>query len=63
MPRRTRRAIALGAALALAAPAAAQARDIYATDSAGNLHRLDSRTPGVVLDTVPVTGLPAESVA
>ena len=59
MPRRTRRAIALGAALALAAPAAAQARDIYATDSAGNLHRLDSRTPGVVLDTVPVTGLPA----
>lgn len=59
MPRRTRRAIALGAALALAAPAAAQARDIYATDSAGTLHRLDSRTPGVILDSVPVTGLPA----
>jgi len=59
MPGRTRRALALGAALALAAPAAAQARDIYATDSAGNLHRLDSRTPGVVLDSVAITGLPA----
>jgi len=54
-----RRALALGAALALAAPAAAQARDMYITDSAGNLHRLDSRHPGVILDTVPVTGLPA----
>lgn len=59
MPRCTRRAIALGAALALAAPAAAQARDLYATDSAGNLHRLDVRTPGVVLDTVAISGLPA----
>ncbi|MGE0028640.1 MAG: DUF4394 domain-containing protein [Thermoleophilia bacterium] len=59
MPGRTRRALALAAALAVAAPAAAQARDIYATDSAGNLHRLDSRTPGVVLDTVAITGLPA----
>jgi hypothetical protein len=59
MPGRTRRAIALGAALALAVPAAAQARDIYATDSARNLHRLDSRTPGVVLDTVAITGLPS----
>ncbi len=54
-----RMSIALGAALALAIPAAAQARDIFITDTAGNLHRVDSRTPGVVLDTVPVTGLPA----
>jgi hypothetical protein len=61
MARRTfgRRALALGAALALVAPAAAQARDMYITDSAGNLHRLDSRHPGVILDTAPVTGLPA----
>jgi hypothetical protein len=59
MPGPTRRAVAIGAALALAAPAAAQARDIYATDSAGNLHRLDSRTPGVVLDTVAIGGLPS----
>jgi hypothetical protein len=59
MPGPTRRAIAVGAALALAVPAAAQARDIHATDSAGNLHRLDSRTPGVVLDTVAISGLPA----
>lgn len=54
-----RRALALGAALALAAPAGAQARDIYATDSGGNLLRLDSRSPGVILDATPVTGLPA----
>ncbi len=54
-----RRGIALGAALALAVPAAAQARDMYITDSAGNLHRIDSRFPGVVLDAAPVTGLPA----
>jgi hypothetical protein len=54
-----RRGIALAAALALAAPAAAQARDIYVTDDAGNLHRIDSRFPGVVLDTAPLTGLPA----
>ncbi len=53
-----RRALALGAALALCAPAAAQARDMYITDSAGNLHRLDSRHPGVILDTAPITGLP-----
>ncbi|MGD9572100.1 MAG: DUF4394 domain-containing protein [Thermoleophilia bacterium] len=54
-----RTGLALGAALALALPAAAQARDIFVTDTAGNLHRIDSRTPGIVLDTVPVTGLPA----
>ena len=54
-----RRALALGAALVLAAPAAAQARDIYATDSGGNLMRFDSRSPGVLLDSTPVTGLPA----
>lgn len=55
----TRRSLALGAALALAAPAVAQARDIYATDSTGNLLRLDSRSPGVILDSTPITGLPA----
>ena len=54
-----RRGIALGAALALAAPAAAQARDMYITDSAGDLHRIDSRAPGIVLDTVALSGLPA----
>ena len=53
-----RRALALGAALALTAPAAAQARDIHATDSGGNLLRIDSRTPGIILDSTPVTGLP-----
>ncbi len=42
----SRRALALGAVLTLAAPAAAQARDIYATDSAGNLLRIDSRYSG-----------------
>jgi hypothetical protein len=55
----TRRALALGAALALAAPVAAQARDIHATDSSGNLLRFDSRTPGVILDSTPITGLPS----
>lgn len=55
----TRRSLALGAALALAVPAVAQARDIHATDSAGNLLRFDSRTPGVILDSTPITGLPA----
>lgn len=54
-----RRALALGAVLALAAPAAAQARDMYATDDEGNLHRFDSRYPGVLLDTTAITGLPA----
>lgn len=54
-----RRALVLGAVAALAVPVAAQARDMYVTDTAGNLHRLDDRHPGVVLDTVPVTGLPA----
>lgn len=61
MARRTisRRAIALGAALTLAAPAAAQARDIYITESGGDLLRVDSRYPGAVLDRTPLTGLPA----
>lgn len=53
-----RRALAVTGALVLALPAAAQARDMYATDTAGNLHRFDSRHPGVILDTVAVTGLP-----
>jgi hypothetical protein len=54
-----RRSIALGAVLALAAPAVAQPRDMYVTDDDGNLHRFDSRYPGVLLDTTPITGLPA----
>jgi Domain of unknown function (DUF4394) len=54
-----RRALALGAVLALAAPAAAQARDMYVTDQAGNLLRFDARYPGLVLDTTPITGLAA----
>lgn len=54
-----RRALALGAALALAVPAVAQARDIHATTSTGDLLRIDSRYPGVVLDSTPITGLPA----
>lgn len=58
-PTRARRAIALGAVLALAVPAAAQARDIYATDAGGDLLRFDSRFPGVILDREPLTGLPA----
>lgn len=56
---RIRSAIALGTALTLTAPVAAQARDVYVTDTDGNLHRFDDRHPGVLLDTVPVTGLPA----
>lgn len=59
MPRTPLRAIALGAALTLAVPVAAQARDMYVTDTAGNLHRIDDRHPGLLLDTVAVTGLPA----
>ena len=56
----TRRPIlALGAALLLAAPAAAQARDMYATDDRGNLLRFDHQAPGLILDRTPVTGLPA----
>ena len=54
-----RRSIALGAVLALAAPAVAQARDMYVTDDDGNLHRFDSRYPGVLLDTTSITGLAA----
>lgn len=54
-----RRAVALGAALALAAPAAAQARDLYATDDRGNLLRFDTRFPGLIQDRTPITGLPA----
>jgi hypothetical protein len=56
--RPTRRALAIAGAAVLAVPAVAQARDVYATDTAGNLHRFDTRFPGVILDTVPVTGLP-----
>lgn len=60
MPRTAlRRAVMIGAAAALAVPAAAQARDIHITDTAGNLHRFDSRHPGVILDTVAISGLPA----
>jgi hypothetical protein len=54
-----RRALALGAILTLAVPAAAQARDMYVTDDDGNLHRFDARYPGVLLDTAPINGLAA----
>jgi len=54
-----RSALALGAALLLAAPAAAQARDMFATDDRGNLLRFDHQTPGLILDRTPITGLPA----
>ncbi len=54
-----RSALALGAALLLAAPAAAQARDMFGTDDRGNLLRFDHQTPGLLLDRTPITGLPA----
>ena len=58
-PSRRRGALALGAALALAVPAVAQARDIHAIDARGDLLRFDSSFPGIILDRTPVTGLPA----
>ncbi|HWH13207.1 MAG TPA: DUF4394 domain-containing protein [Miltoncostaeaceae bacterium] len=54
-----RTALALAGAAVLVLPAAAQARDIYMTDAAGDLIRVDSRFPGEILDRTPVTGLPA----
>lgn len=56
--RLARRGAALAAVLALAAPAVAQARDLYATDASGNLLRFDSLFPGDILDSTPLTGLP-----
>lgn len=55
--RSTRLAAALATTLALAAPAVAQARDMYATDDGGNLLRFDSRFPQVITDRVAITGL------
>jgi hypothetical protein len=49
-----RRAAVSAAVLALAAPAAAQARDMYGLDGANNLHRFDHQFPGRLLDTVQV---------
>jgi hypothetical protein len=57
--RLARRAALVGLAAALAVPAAAQARDIWATDTQGNLHRFDSLFPSDLLDTRPITGLPS----
>lgn len=54
-----RLAAALSMAVALAAPVAAQARDMYATTDAGTLLRFDSRFPQVITDQVPITGLSA----
>jgi|GEM_PF-688548 len=51
--------LAVAGAAVLALPAAGQARDIYLTDSTGDLIRVDSRFPGEVLDRIDVTGLPA----
>lgn len=53
-----RRAVLLGAAMSLAVPFAAQARDIHMVDGQGNLLRADVRHPGVILDQTPLTGLP-----
>lgn len=50
-------AAAVTLAAALAAPAAAQARDMYATTSTGALIRFDSRFPQVITDSSPITGL------
>lgn len=47
------------AAMMLALPVAAQARDLYATDASGNLVRFDHQSPGQLLDSTPITGLPA----
>ena len=55
--RAARRAVALAAALLLAAPVAAPARDMYATDGRNTLIRFDSRFPGVITDRVAVTGV------
>jgi hypothetical protein len=55
--RSARRAVALTATLLLSLPVAASARDMYATDARGNLLRFDSRFPGVLTDSVRVTGL------
>ena len=58
MRRRTLvRLCVLAAVASLAAPVAAQARDMYATDTRGNLLRFDSRFPGVITDRVAITGL------
>lgn len=56
---RWRRGVALGLAAMMAIPAAAQARDVFATDADGNLLRVDTRFPGVILDEAPISGLPA----
>jgi hypothetical protein len=55
--RTARRAVAVAAAVLLAAPVAASARDMYATDGRNVLMRFDSRFPGVITDRVGVTGL------
>ena len=58
MRRRTLvRLCVLAAVASLAAPVAAQARDMYVTDTRGNLLRFDSRFPGVITDRVAITGL------
>lgn len=54
-----RRAVLMGAALTLAVPAVAQARDVHALDNQGNLLRVDARYPGVILDEVAISGLPS----
>jgi hypothetical protein len=52
-----RRLVVLATLLCLAAPVAAQARDMYVTDDRGSLLRFDSRFPGVITDRVAITGL------
>lgn len=52
-----RRSVALAAVLALAAPAAANARGMYIADDRGALHRVDSQFPGILLDSKAITGM------
>jgi hypothetical protein len=47
----------MAAGLALAAPAVADARDMFATVDNGTLIRFDSRFPQVITDRAPITGL------
>jgi hypothetical protein len=54
---RARLVIAATAAITLAGPAVAQARDMFATVDNGTLIRFDSRFPQVITDQSTVTGL------
>ncbi|MBI2684023.1 MAG: DUF4394 domain-containing protein [Actinobacteria bacterium] len=57
-----RRSAAVALAALVAIPAAASARELYATDDKGNLLRVDSQQPAVVLDEQRIVGLPTNVV-